>query len=230
MRHADVGSDSLKVDADDSALPGQVIRLAGSALGTRRHICAFFSNHDEGYRVLLPFIKDGLDRGEMAVHIVDPRRRHEHVHQLQCAGIDVPAVQHDGQLDVREWADAHLRDGSFDQNRTLALMAGIRERSRTDGFSRIRFVTDMMWAFEDRPGVDSLLEYEASANLVESQDPVVCFYDLTRVGGDLVVEVMRTHPMVIIGGILQENPFFVPPEQFLRELREKRARSSLLSD
>jgi len=34
---------------------------------------------------------------------------------------------------------------------------------------------------------------------------------------------MRTHPMIIIGGILQENPFFVPPDQFLLELRERHA-------
>jgi hypothetical protein len=29
--------------------------------------------------------------------------------------------------------------------------------------------------------------------------------------------------MVIIGGILQENPFFIPPDQFLRELRQRGA-------
>jgi hypothetical protein len=27
--------------------------------------------------------------------------------------------------------------------------------------------------------------------------------------------------MIIIGGILQENPFFVPPDEFLRKLRER---------
>jgi hypothetical protein len=27
-----------------------------------------------------------------------------------------------------------------------------------------------------------------------------------------VIDIMRTHPMVIIGGILQQNPFFVPPD------------------
>ncbi len=32
--------------------------------------------------------------------------------------------------------------------------------------------------------------------------------------------------MVIIGGILQENPFFVPPDEFLRELRARRGRKS----
>jgi len=35
---------------------------------------------------------------------------------------------------------------------------------------------------------------------------------------------MRTHPMIIIGGMLQENPFFVPPDEFLQELRRSRSR------
>lgn len=29
--------------------------------------------------------------------------------------------------------------------------------------------------------------------------------------------------MVIIGGLLQENPFFVPPDEMLAELRRRRA-------
>jgi hypothetical protein len=29
--------------------------------------------------------------------------------------------------------------------------------------------------------------------------------------------------MVIIGGVLQENPFFVPPDEMLAELRQRRA-------
>jgi hypothetical protein len=32
------------------------------------------------------------------------------------------------------------------------------------------------------------------------------------------MDIMRTHPQVIIGGMLQENPFYVPPEEFLMEL------------
>ncbi len=31
--------------------------------------------------------------------------------------------------------------------------------------------------------------------------------------------------MVIVGGILQENPFFVPPDEMLRELRARRTES-----
>jgi hypothetical protein len=35
------------------------------------------------------------------------------------------------------------------------------------------------------------------------------------------MDVLRTHPMIIVGGILQENPFFTPPEQFLRDLVDR---------
>ena len=38
-----------------------------------------------------------------------------------------------------------------------------------------------------------------------------------------MIDITRTHPMIIIGGILQRDPFFVPPEEFLPELRERRA-------
>ena len=56
------------------------------------------------------------------------------------------------------------------------------------------------------------------------EDAVICVYDLARFRADVVMDIMRTHPVVLIGGILQENPFFVPPDEFLRELRERRAR------
>ena len=35
------------------------------------------------------------------------------------------------------------------------------------------------------------------------------------------MDILRTHPMVIIGGVLQSNPFWVPPDEFLRELRAR---------
>jgi hypothetical protein len=42
---------------------------------------------------------------------------------------------------------------------------------------------------------------------------------------------MRTHPMVILAWVLQVNPFFVPPDQYLHELRERRpARQAGSSD
>jgi hypothetical protein len=143
------------------------------------------------------------------------------------AGIDVTALHRGGQFELRDWTDTHLLDGHFDQGRTLALFAKIRKDARQQGFPLVRFLTHMEWALETELGVDALLEYEAKINEVWlRQDgpvhPVICTYDLSKFGGEIIVDVMRTHPMIIIDGLLQENPFFIPPDEFLRELRERR--------
>jgi hypothetical protein len=52
---------------------------------------------------------------------------------------------------------------------------------------------------------------------------VICAYDLSKFGASVVIDAMRTHPVVIVGGLLHENPFYVSPEQFLLELRERRS-------
>jgi hypothetical protein len=52
---------------------------------------------------------------------------------------------------------------------------------------------------------------------------VICAYDLAKFGASVAIDALRTHPAVIIGGLLQENPFFIPPDQLLVELRERRS-------
>ena len=66
-----------------------------------------------------------------------------------------------------------------------------------------------------------MVEYEARVNYLAAShaDALVCCYDLTQFGAGLVMDVLRTHPMAIIGGTLHENPFFVPPDLLLQELR-----------
>ncbi len=80
------------------------IQLGGSVLGPPRHICAFFNSRDDEYRMLLPFIKDGLECGEKAVHTVDRQRRDEHIQRFASAGIDFAAARDGGQLELRTWA------------------------------------------------------------------------------------------------------------------------------
>jgi MEDS: MEthanogen/methylotroph, DcmR Sensory domain len=199
------------------------VRLAGAVLDRRRHVCAFFNSKDEEYSVLLPFIKEGFEQGHKAFHIVDPQHRPAHLRRLEQEGIDVAAAQSKGQLEVKPWQDAYLRDGHFDQNRMLALVEEVLNRGKAEGYPLIRLVANMEWALEDRPGVEDIVEYETRVNYVlpKYDDAVCCTYDLSRFGANVVMDIMRTHPMVIIGGILQENPFFVPPDEMLRELRQR---------
>ena len=199
------------------------VRLAGTILGASRHACAFFNTKDEEYRVLLPFIKEGFEQGDRAFHIIDEEHRPEHCQQLKRAGVPVDEAERTGQLEIRRWEDAYLRDGHFDQHRMVALIEQVLQGGKAEGYPLTRLVANMEWALEDRPGVRDIVEYETRLNhvLPKFDDAVCCTYDLRRFSADVVMDIMRTHPMVIIGGILQENPFFVPPDQMLQELRER---------
>jgi MEDS: MEthanogen/methylotroph, DcmR Sensory domain len=81
----------------------------------------------------------------------------------------------------------------------------------------------MDWTATGGSHFDNLVEFESRVNDVwcRHNDAVICVYDLAKFGGDTVIDIMRTHPMIIIGGILQQYSFFIPPAQFVRELRER---------
>jgi hypothetical protein len=203
---------------------GGSVRCAGGILGRHRHICAFFNSVDEEHRVLRSFIKDGFDRGDKAFHLVDPELSEDHLRRLGEAGIDVGQVMGTGQLELRRWQDAQLRGDRFDQDAMLALIEEVLQSGAAAGYPLTRFVANMEWALLDKPGVDDLVEFETRVNYVlpKYDDPVICTYDLTKFSASVVMDIMRTHPVVIIGEVLQENPFFIPPDQFLLEIRERR--------
>jgi len=207
-----------------------------------RHICAFFHDQDEQHRTLLPYIKEGLDRGERVVHIVNSTYRDEYRRRLREGGIDVLAAESRGQLEVLSWAETYLAGGSFHQEATLDLADRILSEGRSKGFSRTRAIGDMDWFRENRMGIEhvasgdssipglpcsELLSYEARLNRMLSKhdpDSVICVYDLSRFSGLVILGAMRTHPAAIVGGTLQQNPFYVPPEIVLDEIREREVR------
>ena len=197
-----------------------------SQLGVQRHACAFFHSADEEYRALLPFIKEGFDCGHRSLHIVDPDLRDAHRQRLTAAGIDLADAEHGGRFELRCWAEAYLRGGRFEQDRMLAFLQEALDAGRKQGFAMTRLVAHMEWAVGESPGVEDLVEYETRINHMwpQHEDAVICVYDLARFRADIVMDIMRTHPVVLIGGIFHENPFFVPPDEFLQELRERRAR------
>jgi hypothetical protein len=200
------------------------ISLAGSQLGKVRHVCAFFSSEEEEYRVLLPFIRDGFESGHKAVHVVNPDQRDQHLRRLIEAGIDPAMAQQKGQLEIKVNTEAYLRDGKFDQDRMLATFEQLASGKAEGGFPLSRIVCRMDWVVGDQSRLENVIEFESRINDVWSRhdDAVICTYHLSHFRGDAVIDILRTHPLVILGGILHQNPFFTPPEQFLSEYRARR--------
>jgi DcmR-like sensory protein len=205
------------------------IPFAGSHLGEARHVCAFFHSEEEEYRVLLPFIKDGFECGDKAIHVINPGQRGDHLQRLTSAGIDAAAAERSGQFELRTNTETYLTDGRFDQDRMLSAFEQLASGNVRGGFPLSRIVCRMDWAGEERPYFDDLIEFESRVNGVwqRHDDAVICTYYLSKFGGDTIVDMMRTHPMIIIGGVLQQNPFYVPPEEFLREFRQRRGARGL---
>jgi hypothetical protein len=139
----------------------------------------------------------------------------------------VDAATKSGQLLLRDWSDIYFKNGGFDQNRVFASFLEVHDDSVRLGYPRTRFMGHMEWAIE-RDDLDELIEYEASYEQAVRQSPpsgdaVICIYQVGDWGGDLVMRTLRTHPLVIIGGALHENPFYAKPEEILIDLKQRRA-------
>jgi hypothetical protein len=199
------------------------MRQAEAAAHRLGHVCGFFHSRDEEYRVLLPLTKEGFERGEKVFHIVDPEHRPERMRRLEEVGISPAGARHPGQVEIRAWEHAYLRGGRFDQEAMMTLLEETLRGAKADGFGQTRVWANMEWALREFPGVEDLVEYETRLNhlLPKYDDLVVCAYDLTKFGAGVMMDVLRTHPLVIIGGFLHENPFFVQPDELLGELHAR---------
>jgi hypothetical protein len=198
------------------------IPFAGSALGRYRHVCAFFNSPEEEYATLLPFVRDGIERGERALHIVRSQFREHHLDHLRGAGIDVATAQQRGQLEVSAPEGTYLPGGRFDKEAVSIVLRDALKKGMALGFPITRLIAHAEIVVEDWSNLDEWIEYEAQLNdVLRGYDPVICTYDASALNGSLMVEVLRTHPVAIIGGRLYENPFFVPPHEFLEQVRQR---------
>jgi hypothetical protein len=110
-------------------------------------------------------------------------------------------------------------------NRTLSMIEEVQTAGKQQGFRLTRLWANMEWALEDLRGVHDIVEYEARLNylLPNYNDVVVCTYDVTKFSASVVVDIMRSHHKVIVGGVLRENPFYAPPDDLLRDRGAERA-------
>jgi hypothetical protein len=197
------------------------LSIAGSQL-EYFHICAFFNSKEEEYDVLGPFFKEAVDQGEKNLHIVDPEFAAQHRSRLSDAGIDTPHCEACGQLEILNWRDAYLdADGVFDKDRMLGVVDHLTGTGRDAGYKRLRIMGNMNWTLDAVPGADKVIEYEAEVNevLARNRQPAVCVYDIAKLSAAVMMDLLRTHPLTLIGGVVHENPFYTPAKEMLEELR-----------
>ena len=191
--------------------------LARAQLQNHFHACAFVASEEEEQAVIDPFFVEGMRRGEKAVYIVDPERRAEHEQRLRR---EAPSSD---LLDVTTWNEAHLKGGRFEQDRMKAALEELIRDHTASGRPPMRLVGQMGWVFSSPPGIEQLVGYEASVNEVlnRGKTPTVCVYDVRRLSGSMMMDLLRAHPLTVMNGVLHENPFYTPAETLLRELESR---------
>lgn len=203
------------------------ITLAGKDVARYNHVCAFFDSRTEEYQTLTPFAVEGLASGEKAVHIVDPALIGDHLQRLTAHGVDAHACQSCGQLDVLPWDEVYVPDGRFDQDRMMQAIEGVLAAGQGAGYPKLRLWANMGWTLKDYPRTDEVLEFESRVNevLERTGQIAICVYDQAKISGALMMDILRSHPLVLIGSVIQENPFYTPADQLVAELRNRRMAS-----
>jgi MEDS: MEthanogen/methylotroph, DcmR Sensory domain len=187
----------------------------GVALAPGDHICAFFRGAAQRDDVLLPFLRDGILAGDKCICVMDDPDVEAVIKPLSQA-LDVERALRNGQFDLLASDAAYLATGGFEMDRMLEFWEqGVGGALRNPAFTFVRAVGEMTWALRDLPGVEDLVRYEARLNRFLPRYPqvILCLYDLERfTDGQVLMELLRTHPKVLLSGQLLDNPWYVEPD------------------
>lgn len=171
----------------------------GVPLEMHSHLCVFHRGHAERDDLLIPFLSDGLRRGEACQYFAVAGEKDDAERRL--------GGPH-SRLQVHEPEDRYQCDDVLDSE---TILAELDEWSRREG-TPCRIAGDMGWVERSlrRLGqLDALFQHEVNAGGWVNRRPVyaLCFYDLDVFGGDVIIPMVKAHPQIWMTGVLVDNPY-----------------------
>jgi len=184
-------------------------------LGPGDHLCCIYETEEEHRAVLTPFLRQGLERGEKVLYIVDDRTAEVILDYLRKDGLDVEPYLDRGQLSILTRDEAYVRGGTFDPDAMIALLERETKQALAEGCAALRVTGEMSWALRGLPGSERLIDYEAKLNqfLPGRQCLAICQYDRRRFEPAVLLDVLRTHPIAVIGAEVYDNLYYMPPDE-----------------
>jgi DNA-binding CsgD family transcriptional regulator len=190
-------------------IPGVGVVSAGT------HFCALYSGPVDRDRLLYPFLDEGLRQGDKCLCLID---------DVEPALVRDRAVGQPGakysrrsaQLDVERATDAYLPSGEFRVGDMMSFLSASADAATDDDFDLLRVAGEMSWVLPGPPGWDDLFRYESAINEVVEDMPaiLICLYDLNKFGADMLVEVLHTHPKVLLDRTVIDNPHYLTPAEY----------------
>jgi AcrR family transcriptional regulator len=213
-----------QVSAEVANQPLVPIALGGGELRQLRHVCGFFEGPEDADRTLVPFIAEGLEHHQRAVHVVEAAARNTHSDRLAAAGIDVRLAIGTGQLVITTWDEAYPTGGRFDRAAMLRYIGGRLRSGHEDGFEITRLIAYMDWALPEMASGADLVAYDQQLDVALRgvPDVVICVYDVQRHRAGVLVRILNAHPVGIVEGELRNavGSGSLPRERILQAASE----------
>lgn len=183
------------------------------------HLCLIYETQQEQLSAAIPFIRDGFERGEKCLYVADQPTAAGVFDAMRAEGIDVDAALRGGALSVANKQEKFLKQGRFDRKWMLQFFEGASQEAKQAGFPTLRIIAEMTWVLGGDSGTEELMVHEATFNyFFRDRDALaICQYNRARFAPEVILDVIRTHPIVIYGGIVCENPYYIPPDEFLAQ-------------
>jgi signal transduction histidine kinase len=182
------------------------------------HLCHIYSTPGEWSAAVSAFLTTSLRQGEKCLYVVDTHTADQVRALLHEQGIDVTAAETSGQLAILRESEAYTRGGFFDPDRMIASLITETKAAIAEGYHALRSAGEMSWVLHGQPGSDRLIEYEAKLNRdVFPSYPLtgLCQYEWQKFGLASLLDVICTHPTIMVGTTIYENPYYVPAAEFL---------------
>ena len=186
-------------------------------LGPHDHFCSIYESPQEHYAVAIPFIQIGLDRGEKCIYIADDGTVGDVRRAMQSEGIDVDRATASKALVLATKEQAYLEHGSFHPDWMFTFWKEATKLAMSEGFSALRATGETEWVLRGGRGLERWMEYESrlTHTLSENNCSALCQYNRRLFPPELILDVIRTHPMVVYGSTVCRNLYYVPPDEFL---------------
>jgi hypothetical protein len=192
--------------------------IPGVALKPGDHICALYVTEKERDEVMLPFVRAGLQAGDKCYCVMDSSPT-SHVVEHLGEDLDPRGAVARRQLELFTADQSYLRSRPFTTEGIMRFWRDTLADAATDGdYAFSRLAGEMPWALHDLPDErEEFFRYESELNRFAPQYPqaIVCLYDLGHFGGGILLDLLRTHPKLVVSGQLVENPYYLPPDQYL---------------
>lgn len=174
------------------------------------HACSFHQDARQQWSLALPWLRAGLDRGARCLVITEAA----HVPRVEKLAADYGI--HPELLTITTPEETLYR-GSFSLEQALGAWERLVREAVAEGHTGLCAVMEMAWVLRDPAALAGLAEYEARLNehFTRLALCTLCQYDRRRFSEDRLLDALRTHPIVFVGGEPHENPYYLPHEVFL---------------